>query len=232
MHAVKSRVAPWTRERDGVPHKHRLPTLVAIRQISCFTLQPLSPVRSYSLLLLGTLAGAVPALQAQSNLRSAPSTRATAEVVLSVPTAQGQPAGASYRVKVDYGQPHARGRVVEGALKADLDTVWRVGANNPTTFTTETDLVLGGTLTVPKGSYVLWARTPSLGAWKLIVSRDMGATYDRAKDLGSVDLTSRTLTNPIESLTIALVPGPDGAPRGDLRISWGTREFTTTWAVK
>ncbi len=187
-------------------------------------------MRALPLFLLGTLALA-PSVQAQTNLRSAPSTRATAEVTLSVPTPQGQPAGPQHRVKIDYGQPHARGRAVAGALQADLDTVWRVGANNPTTLTTDVDLVIGG-LTVPRGSYALWARTSSRGNWTLIVSRDMGGTYDRTKDLGTATLTAKTLANPVESLTIALVPGADGAPRGDLRISWGTQEFTTTWAVK
>jgi hypothetical protein len=169
-------------------------------------------------------------LHAQSTLKSAPSTRAATEVILSPPRAEGQPAPASFKVKIDYGQPHARGRVVTGALKADLDTVWRLGANNPTLLTTETDLVIGGA-TVPKGTYALYARTTSTGPWTLIISRDLGATYAPGQDLASVPLTSRTLAAPFESLFMALVPAGDN-PRGDLRIVWGTREFTTTWAAK
>jgi hypothetical protein len=51
-------------------------------------------------------------------------------------------------------------------------------------------------------------------------------------DLARVPLKSSTLHQPTESLSITLVPAGDGQPKGDLRIVWGTREFTTTWAVK
>lgn len=147
------------------------------------------------------------------------------------PEGSTAPAPAPVRIKIDYGQPHARGRSVAGALEADLGKVWRLGANNPTTLTTDVDLVIGG-VSVPKGSYVLWAETAATGAWKLIISSDPGAEHKPASDLGRAPLTSKTLASPVESLTISLVPGPDGAPRGDLRIMWGTREFTTTWALK
>ncbi|MGQ0646868.1 MAG: DUF2911 domain-containing protein [Gemmatimonadaceae bacterium] len=167
---------------------------------------------------------------AQSILKSAPSTRATAEVTLAPPRVEGQPAPVPSKIRIDYGQPHARGRVVEGALTADLDTVWRMGANSPTTLTTDVDLIIGGT-SVPKGQYALYAQTSSRGPWTLIVSRDLGATYAAGRDVGRVPLTSKVLPASIESLTISLVPAADN-PNGDLRIIWGNREFTTTWAVK
>ncbi len=170
-----------------------------------------------------------------AQLRSAPSTRATTEVTLNPPRpAQGQPAAPAVTIKIDYGQPHARGRMVEGALKADLDTVWRLGANSATTLTTGTDLVIGGA-TVPKGAYSLYARTSSRGGWKLIINKNTGqwgTEYAKAQDLATVDLASKVLPVSMESFVITLVPAADGAPRGDLRIVWGTREFTTTWSVK
>lgn len=186
------------------------------------------------LLLLALVSAASTHAAAQTNLRSAASTRATAEVTLTPPRVQGQPAPAGVKIKIDYGQPHARGRVVEGALKADLDTVWRLGANSATTLTTDVNLMIGN-LSVPKGSYSLYARTSSKGAWQLIVNTNTGqwgTEYVKDKDLGMVPLTGKTLPVPMESFTIALVPGADGAPRGDLRIVWGNREFMTTWAVK
>ena len=170
-----------------------------------------------------------------AQLRSAPSTRVTVEVTLNPPRpAQGQPAGTPAKIKLDYGQPHARGRAVEGALKADLDTVWRLGANTSTTMTTDVDLVVGGA-TVPKGCYSLYARTSSKGAWKLIINKNTGqwgTEYVKAQDLASVDLAMKTLPVSIESFVISMVPAGDGSPKGDLRIIWGTREFTTTWALK
>ena len=189
-------------------------------------------MRLHATLLSATLL-AVPTAQAQSALRSAPSTRGTAEVVLSVPRPEGDtsPAPAPLKVKIDYGQPHRRGRVVAGALAADLGKVWRLGANTPTVLSTDVDLLIGGK-PVAKGTYVLWAETSASGPWTLIVSSDPGGDYKQASDVARAPLTSRTLADPIESLTISLVPGPEGAPRGDLRIMWGTREFTTTWALK
>src|SRR5690349_20510432 len=46
------------------------------------------------------------------------------------------------RIAIAYGQPHARGRAVEGGL-IPRDSVWRFGANEATTLHTDVDLVLG-----------------------------------------------------------------------------------------
>ena len=46
------------------------------------------------------------------------------------------------RIAITYGQPHARGRRVEGGL-IPLDTVWRFGANMATTLHADVDLTLG-----------------------------------------------------------------------------------------
>lgn len=133
-------------------------------------------------------------------------------------------------VTIDYGQPHARGRTVAGALEADLGKVWRLGANNPTTLTTDVDLVLGGT-TVPKGKYMLLAETTP-GAWKLIVNKKSEGEYDATSDLARIPLKSRTLASPLESLTIWLIPGAAGTPGGELRIAWGTLEHMVPWSIK
>jgi hypothetical protein len=190
-------------------------------------------MRTPRLLAVTLFAAAVP-LGAQSNLRSAPSTSATVEVALSTPRVQGQPAPTPKKIRITYGQPHARGRMVAGALAADMDTVWRLGANTSTTLTTDVDLEVGG-VAVPQGMYSLYAQTSRSGEWKLIINKNTGhwgTAYDAAHDLARVPLAASDLHQPIESLSITLVPGPDGAPSGDLRIIWGTRAFTTTWAVK
>lgn len=179
---------------------------------------------------LGALATPLLA-SAQSNLRTAPSGRATTEVAIAPQVPEGQPAPTPMVVKIDYGQPHARGRSVTGALEADLGKVWRLGANAPTTLTSDVDLVIGGT-TVPKGTYTLFAETTP-GAWKLVINKQTGAEgYDAAADLAKVALKSRTLGLPIESLTIWLIPGADGALKGELRIAWGSLEHSVDWSVK
>jgi hypothetical protein len=170
-------------------------------------------------------------LSAQSNLKAAASGRATSVVTLSAPRVQGQPAPRPMKVTVDYGVPVARGRAVAGALADDLGKVWRLGANEATTFTTDVDLDIGGS-TVPKGTYTLFAETTK-GAWKLIVNKktgQWGTEYDKAMDLVRVPLKERTLASPAEAFVMQLIPG-DGA-KGELRFAWGTLEHSVAWSAK
>lgn len=141
------------------------------------------------------------------------------------------------RIAISYGQPHARGRKIEGGL-VPLDTVWRFGANTATTLHTDLDITLGD-LKLPRGDYslfILYART----GYSLIVNRgtgQWGTDRDPAKDIGRVPLTSRTMAEAESALSIYLVPeapqpGTGYAElRGALRIKWGTTELTTGWRV-
>ena len=141
------------------------------------------------------------------------------------------------RIAISYGQPHARGRTVEGGL-VPRDTVWRFGANAATTLHTDLDITLG-TLKLPRGDYSLFVLYTGT-AWQLIVNRgtgQWGTDRDASKDVGRVALTSRTLAEPEESMTIYLVPNSP-QPRsgyaelaGVLRIKWGRTELRTTWTV-
>jgi len=56
--------------------------------------------------------------------------------------------------------------------------------------------------------------------------------YDAAHDVVRVDLQHTTLTQPIESLTIWLIPSTaTDAARGELRLAWGTSQLSTDWIV-
>ena len=141
------------------------------------------------------------------------------------------------RIAISYGQPHARGRKIEGGL-VPLDKVWRFGANAATSLHTDVDLSLGD-LKLPRGDYSLFLLYGKTG-WQLIVNRgtaQWGTDYDAARDLGRVNLSTKQLTEPEESLSLYLVPeapkpGTGYAElRGALRIKWGTTELSTTWSV-
>ena len=182
--------------------------------------------------LLGTLVlGFAFALPLHAQLKAAPSSRATAEVTLAGPRAQGASASAPLKIRVDYGQPHARGRkIMHDVVK--LDEVWRLGANAATEFSTDVDLVLGGA-TIPKGKYTLFTM-PTKAGWKLIVNKktgEWGTDYDASADLVKVDLKARTLSEAVESLQITLVPA-EGAAKGVLTIAWGTVMLSVDWAAK
>jgi hypothetical protein len=143
------------------------------------------------------------------------------------------------RIRITYGQPHARGRTVEGGL-IPTDSVWRFGANEATTLHTDVDLTLG-TLAVPRGDYTLFVRHTPAGAWELIVNRQTaqwGTDYDATKDLGRTALTARRLAEPEDALSIYLVPNAArpatgyAALDGVMRVKWGTTELSVPWTVK
>jgi len=138
------------------------------------------------------------------------------------------------KISIDYGQPHARGRKVNGALEGDLGQVWRLGANEATTLRTDVDLVIGN-VTVPKGAYTLAAETSAAGAWQLLVNSktgQWGIPYPKESEIGRTPLTSRTLATPIESFSMWLIPAADGSSAGEIRFAWGTREFSAPFRVK
>ena len=184
-------------------------------------------------------ATAVPTLQAQGAMRVAVSGRATTEVTLTLIDSAARAAAKPATIRIDYGQPHLRGRAIGTDSLVPYDKPWRLGANGATMLTTDVDLMIGGA-TIPKGSYVLQA-LPSRAGWKLLVQKQMpetsamaaAMTYDPAKDLARIDLRLTTLPAPIESLTMWLIPSRDpGTPHGELRLAWSTTALSTTWSMK
>lgn len=187
-------------------------------------------------LLLVSSAGAQSAATVR---RAAPSTRATAELSLTLAdTAAQRAAGKPALVKIDYGQPHLRGRKLLTDSLVPMGKVWRLGANAATLFTTDVDLTIGGK-PVAKGRYVAQL-LPETSGWTLILQQETtGAAqvnvsaYDASKDYARIPLTSTTLPVAMESLSIALVPSTAaGMARGDLTITWGTVHLKTEWVVR
>jgi len=196
-------------------------------------------------LLVALLAASSAAAQmAPTPLRIAASTLASVEVHLNARRIgnrwyeEDASLSGPSRIAITYGQPHARGRRVEGGL-IPLDTVWRFGANMATTLHTDLDVTLGD-LKLPQGDYslfILYTRT----GYSLIVNRgtgQWGTDRDAAKDVGRVSLASRTMAEPEPALTIYLIPdspqpGTGYADlRGLLRIKWGTTELTAPWRIE
>jgi DUF2911 family protein len=160
-------------------------------------------------------------------LKPGPSGRATTKLTLTG-------GAAPVTISIDYGQPHARGRKVNGALEGDLGQVWRLGANEATTLRTDIDLVIGS-VTIPKGAYTLAAETSATGEWTLLVNSktgQWGIPYPKDTEIGRTPLKSRTLATPIESFSMWLIPAADGSASGEIRFGWGTREFSAPWRVK
>ena len=179
-------------------------------------------------------------LQAQAGARrAAPSTRGITEVSLTlVDTAAQRRAGKPALIRIDYGQPHLRGRRINTDSLVPFDAVWRLGANAATLLTTDVDLTIGGK-PVPAGRYVAQV-LPTRTAWTLILQRDTSnapsvnpTAYDQKKDAARIELAVRTASSPVESLTIWLVPSTKpGVQTGELRIAWDTTVLSTEWVVR
>ena len=194
-----------------------------------------APILVFTLSFFGSSA-----LIAQPGLRPAPSGRATSTVTLTVPRdpsapapAAGAPAEAPVTIVLDYGQPHLRGRALHTDSLVPYDKPWRTGANDATTLTTGVDIVLGGA-SLSAGKYALYT-IPSRGDLKLIIQKFAGQTaeYKPDLDVARVDLRKRTLAEPVESLTMWLIPSTaPGKGQGELRLAWGTSLLSTSWSVK
>ena len=120
-------------------------------------------------------------------------------------------------LKIDYSSPRMKGRKVEGGLEP-YGKVWRVGANEATTFVTDTDLLVGDK-EVPAGSYTLDA-IPGPDSWTLIISKKTkndkggpvwGIPYPGEQyDLTRTTMQVQKLESPLEDFTISLVKAGDG----------------------
>jgi hypothetical protein len=175
-------------------------------------------------------------LVAQGPMRVGPSGRATAEVTLTLVDSVARAATTPSAIRIDYGQPHLRGRMLNTDSLVPYDKAWRTGANGATMLTTTVDLVIGGA-SVPKGTYVLQT-LPSRTGWKLLIQKDVGQSpaaaamaYKQENDVARIDMRQTTLATPLESLTMWLIPAP-GTSRGEFRMAWGTVALATDWSVK
>jgi Protein of unknown function (DUF2911) len=121
-------------------------------------------------------------------------------------------------VTIDYSSPRAKGRKIFGGL-VPYGQVWRAGANEATTFVTDTDLNVGGT-TVPAGSYTLFT-VPDQNSWKLVISKKTGewgtAYAGPSQDLARIDMKAGKTPSFVENFTIAFDKGDNGCT---LRMEW------------
>jgi Protein of unknown function (DUF2911) len=126
---------------------------------------------------------------------------------------------AGRKVTVSYGRPYKKGRLIFGGL-VPYDQVWRTGADEATTLTTDGELMIG-TVRVPKGTYALFT-VPGKSAWTLVVNKtaqQWGAfSYDAKEDLGRVPMKVAASLAPVEQFTIELLPAGDR--KATLKLSW------------
>ena len=152
------------------------------------------------------------------------------------------------KVSINYGRPSLQGRTTTDLLtKLPKDRMWRIGANQVTTLTTETDLVAGGKK-IPAGKYSLYVHAPETGEWHLAINSDPGIElikiYAKAppavahelwprldgyeknildKEVARIPLKQGTVSSPVDLFTMVLTPSRNGAV---LTMSWGDRSWS------
>jgi hypothetical protein len=87
-------------------------------------------------------------------------------------------------VKITYGQPRKRGRVIFGEL-VPYGEVWRTGANEATEITLTKDVIVQGTI-LKAGTYSLFT-IPEKDFWTIIFNKDVGLwgsyNYNQKQDV-------------------------------------------------
>lgn len=134
------------------------------------------------------------------------------------------------KVSITYGRPYMKGRKVAGGL-IPYTSVWRTGADEATTLTTDKMLMFGN-LHVPAGSITLWTAAAEAGAWKLVLNKETGqwgTAYKPENDLGRVDMTVEKLDAPVEQFTIVIEPGT--GKTGRIVMTWDTVKMVVPFSV-
>jgi hypothetical protein len=133
-------------------------------------------------------------------------------------------------IKTDYSSPRLRGRKMIGEHDP-YGKVWRMGANDATTFVTGAALTVGGK-EVPAGSYTLFA-IPNADKWTLIINKktaEWGIPYKyEADELTRVEMTVSQLPAKLENFTISYAPSSDGCT---MNVDWDMTRASVEIAEK
>jgi hypothetical protein len=121
-------------------------------------------------------------------------------------------------ITVDYSSPRVKGRKIFGGL-VPYGEVWRTGANEATTFVTNTNLTVEGK-DVPAGNYTIFT-LPEQDKWTLIINKhtgEWGIPYKyESEELARVPMQVSRASSPVENFTINF---EQGGGTCTLEISW------------
>ena len=130
------------------------------------------------------------------------------------------------KVTIVYSRPYTKDpksgekRKIWGGL-VPYGKVWRLGANEATSFTTDKELTLGGHDIEP-GSYTLFLLPEENGA-KLIVNKQTGqwgTKYDEKQDLVRIEMKKDPVGKPLDQFTITV-------EKDKLRLTWEDVQYST-----
>jgi hypothetical protein len=132
-------------------------------------------------------------------------------------------------INTDYSSPRMKNRKIFGGV-VPYGQVWRTGANEATTFVTDTDLKVGGK-EIPAGSYTLFT-LPAADKWTLIISKktgEPGTPYPEGEDLLRVEMKVSQTESPVEDFIVAYHKKDATC---SLSLSWERTQATVDLAEK
>ena len=136
---------------------------------------------------------------------------------------------AKANISITYGRPALKGR--SEAKMMPVDSVWRVGADQPTIITSDKTLKFG-TITLAPGSYTINTLIGDKGwtflAGKLKTPPQWGIPYLKDQEIGRAPMTLTANAKPVELVTITIDPKSDG---GTLNIEWGSKKASIPFTV-
>jgi Protein of unknown function (DUF2911) len=150
--------------------------------------------------------------------------------VLSPPQRAGCKFADGKSIAMNYSSPRMRGRKIFGDV-VPYGEVWRAGADDATSFTTNVDLTAGGK-TIPAGRYTIFT-LPTASKWTLIVSKEIGEwgiPYPGAQhDLTRAEMKVSKLPSTIENFTISF---DSAGTTCTMKLDWETTRASIEFAEK
>jgi hypothetical protein len=139
------------------------------------------------------------------------------------------------KISVFYNRPSKKGREIFGGL-VPYNEVWRTGANEATTFTTNKDLIIDNQ-TLPAGEYTLWT-IPDEDTWTVIfnnkmyswgvsISKGGAASRDPESDVLKTMVPVEKIEEVVEMFTIEMEKSPMA-----LTMSWDQTKVHVPIQVK
>ncbi len=97
------------------------------------------------------------------------------------------------KITVEYSRPAVRGRTLFGEL-VPYGRIWRVGANESTKITIDSDMEVAGNL-LPKGTYALYA-FPERETWEIVFHKNIGHWGDGRQNYDPTEDAFRVASTP------------------------------------
>jgi len=123
----------------------------------------------------------------------------------------------STSIKINYSRPSMRGRVIFGEV-VPWNRFWRTGSNQATKIIVSHPLNFNGKI-LPAGAYSVFTM-PSQAGWIMMFNTEAniwGTNYNPAHDILRVPMQVEQLREPVELMTIEVVPTATG---GAINVIW------------